>query len=69
MKSTLGPTTMEMNNNYINIKIHNICLFFRNSLCAAEAAQRHANPSNIDLIFMDMMCCDVGRMPQLHVGA
>ena len=35
----------------------------------AEAARRHANPSNIDLIFMDMMCCDVGRMAQLHVRA
>jgi len=42
-----------MHNNYITIKIHIICLFFCNSLCAAEAARRHANPSNIDLIFME----------------
>ena len=30
------------------------------------ATARYGNPSNIDLIFMDMMCCDVGRMSQLH---
>jgi hypothetical protein len=29
----------------------------------------HTNSSNINLIFMDMMCCDVGRMAQLHVRA
>jgi hypothetical protein len=37
-------------------KNHNICLFNCNSCRALEAARGHANPSNINLIFMDVMC-------------
>ena len=39
--------------NYIIIKIHIICLFFYLFIHVAEAARRHANSSNIDLIFME----------------
>ncbi len=46
---------------------HNLPIFC-NLLCAVEAARWHTNPSNIKLIFMDVMCCDVRRMPQLHVN-
>jgi hypothetical protein len=62
----------EMNDQELHIviiKIHIICLFFATSIAYVEAARRHINPLNIELIFMDVMCCDVGRMPQLHVGA
>ena len=58
-----------MATNYINIKIHKICLFFCNSLCATEVVRRHTNPLNIDLIFIDVMCCDVGRMAQACIRA
>jgi hypothetical protein len=30
----------------------------------AEAARRHTKPLNIDLIFMDVMCCNVGMISQ-----
>jgi hypothetical protein len=37
-------------------KKHIICLLNCNSCHAAEAARGHAKPSNINLIFMDVMC-------------
>jgi hypothetical protein len=45
--------------------MHIICLFFYISRQAAEATRRHANPWNIDIIFMDWMCYSVGRMAQV----
>ena len=56
-----------MHNNYINIKIHNMPIFFATHF--AQQKRRHANPLNIDLIFMDVMCCDVGRDASVHFGA
>jgi hypothetical protein len=32
--------------------------------CAVEATERHANPWNIDMIFIDKMCYDVGEWPE-----
>ncbi len=37
-------------------KKHFICLFNCNSCHATEAAWQHTIPSNINLIFMDVMC-------------
>jgi len=34
-----------------------------------QKRRRHTKPSNIDLIFMDVMCCDVGMMAQTCVRA
>ena len=42
-------------------KSHNMPIFLHLPSCRRRA-RRHANPSNINLIFMDVMCCDVGRM-------
>jgi hypothetical protein len=47
--------------NYINIKKHIICLFFYISWCAVEGTQRHANPWNIDMIFMDFHVLQCGE--------
>ncbi len=46
-------------------KMHIICLFFYISRCAAETTQRHTNPWNINMIFMDWLCYSVGRMARV----
>jgi hypothetical protein len=53
----------------LKIKKHIIYLFFCNRTVVAKAKQRHANPWNIDMIFMDVLCYDVGRMDQVDKGA
>ena len=35
----------------------------------AKAKQRYAKPWNIDMIFMDVLCYDVGKMDQVDKGA
>jgi hypothetical protein len=45
---------------YMNIKNHVICLFILQLSRAASAARWQANQSNIDLIFMDVMCNELG---------
>ncbi len=51
------------------IKKHIIYLFFCNCTVVAKAKQWHTNPWNIDMIFMDVLCYDVGRMDQVDKGA
>ncbi len=46
----------------LKIKKHIIYLFFCNHTVVAKAKRRHANPWNIDMIFMDVLCYDVVRM-------
>ncbi len=47
---------MMMHSNYVDIRHHIYAYLSRSSCRAAEATQRHANPWNIDMIFMDWMC-------------
>jgi hypothetical protein len=61
--------TIAKHNKSHKIKQHIIYLFFCNRTVVAKAKQRHANPWNIDMIFMDVLCCDVGRMDQVDKGA
>jgi hypothetical protein len=51
------------------IKKHIIYLFFCNRPVVAKAKQWHDNPWNINMIFMDVLCYDVGKMDQVDKGA
>jgi hypothetical protein len=51
MATTRTMTTMHRNN--ININQGIVCIFDCNSCRAAESIQRHANPWNIAMVFMD----------------
>ncbi len=51
------------------IKKHITYLFFCNRTVVAKAKRRHANPWNVDMIFMDVLCHDVGRMDRVDEGA
>jgi hypothetical protein len=46
----------------LKIKKHIVYLFFCNPTVVAKAKQRHANPWNINMIFMDELCYNVRRM-------
>jgi hypothetical protein len=59
-----GQQRQGTRSNYINIRNYIYAYFSCNSCHAMEAIQQHANPCNIDMIFMNWMCYSVGRWPK-----
>ncbi len=61
-RDNIGPSSSFDPLNYINMNKHIICLLFCNPTAVTKAKQRHTKPWNIDMIFMDVLCKEVGRI-------